>query len=359
MKTKITRSLVCAIALLFSLSKVHAQAPVLLQYWDFNNIRPVTVSKSDSVGTAASYANTLAFDSTNNTWPLTADYTVGGLTPGHIIYSRPTKYYGSSGKDSICDEGAGGSFYYDYSSSNYSYFTKSDSGGADGNAFIRARNPSDSAEFYLHIPTTGYTNIYLEYSIAISGTTSANYNILSYSTDGGTTWKNLTQAMDTFNLSGTRTPDTLVMINTVTLPTGVWYPVQINFASDASINNNPNFILRWRIAGPYSTGPSHNLRYDNIAVWSGIPNGINELPAQSAGYNFYPNPANNMITINGTYSGSKEVTIYNVLGQSVSSVIADKKQMSLNISSLNSGVYFVNIKEIATGQNYIMKMVKN
>ncbi|HTB06509.1 MAG TPA: T9SS type A sorting domain-containing protein [Bacteroidia bacterium] len=359
MKTKTTRSLLCAIALLFCISKIHAQVPVLLQYWDFNNIRPVTLVSGDSVGTVTSYANTLAFDSTNNTWPLTADYTVGGLTPGHIVYYRPTKIYGSNGLDSICDEGAGGSYYYDYSSSNYSYFTKSDSNSALGNGYIRARNPSDSAEFYLHIPTTGYSNIYLEYSIAVSGTTSANYNFLSYSTDGGTTWKKLTQAMDTFNLSGVRTPDTLVMINSTTIATGVWYPVQINFASDASVNNNPNFILRWMIGGAYATGLKHNDRYDNIAVWSGIPNAINELPAQAAGYNIYPNPANSMLTINGTYNGSKEVTIYNVLGQSMSSVIEDKKQISLNISGLTSGVYLVNIKEVATGQNYIMKIVKN
>ncbi len=337
MKTKITIPLVCAFILLFSLREVKAQT--LIQYWDFNNTPPAGGGAHDSLG--------------NVTNALVANQVFAGLTPGHIIYSRPSAHFGSTGlRDSILDNGSGGAAFYDYSNSN-------DTGSsAAGNLFIRARNPSDSCTFTIYAPTTGFKNISMQYAISTSSSAAAQYNILSYSTDGGSTWKKLTTAMDTFNIGGVRYPDTLQVENPVTAASG-WYPVQINFTSDPAVNNNPNFVLSWIIAGSNSSIGSHNDRYDNIAVWGTSVNGINELPAEAAGYNAYPNPAGDIVTIDGTYIGKKLVTIYNILGQSVVSVADDKKQVPVNISSLTSGVYFVNIKEVTTGINYTLKLVKN
>jgi hypothetical protein len=360
MKTKLYIYLALSVSLVFSLPRANAQ--ILVQFWDFNQFHPVTVTAGDSVGTIFSYINTAASDSTMDTWPLNAAYTAPLSSKGHIIYTRPTKIYGSGGtgkRDSILDEGSGGAFYYDYSSSNYSYFTTSDSGGAIGNGFIRARNPSDSCYLYIYAPTTGYKGISVNYAVSTSSSGAAQYNIISYSTNNGVTWKNLTQAMDTFNIGGVRYPDTLLINNTITATSG-WYPVQINFASDTSVNNNANFILRFRPAGSNCSAPSHNDRYDNIAVLATGPSSIDELSSPVGGYTLYPNPASTSTTINGTYNGSKIVTVYNVLGQPVNSIqVEENKQFNINTEELSSGLYFVNIKETRTGNSYILKFVKN
>jgi hypothetical protein len=199
----------------------------------------------------------------------------------------------------------------------------------------------------------------MQYAIAVSGTSSAQFNILSYSVNGmAGPWKNLTTAMDTFNVSGARTPDTLLLINSVTIATDTWYPEQINFSSDESVGNNPNFILRWQIAGNYSSGPSHNDRYDNISIFGTAISGINNIPEQ-AGYNIYPNPAQNTVNITSArYAGNKVITLYDVVGQTISVIENADKQTAINTSALTNGLYFIEIKEVSTGNKYTVKIIK-
>jgi hypothetical protein len=353
MKTKLQLLLIC-FTLTFALQ---SKGQTLIQFWDFNQIRPITGVGGDSLGTIFSYANALNVDSAKSTWPLTPAYSK--VAGAKIVYYRPQHLYASI-HDSILDgDGPGGATIYDYSSSNYSYFTSSDSGFAEGNGYLKVRNPSDSCYMYLYIPTTGYKGISMQYAISQSSTKGATYNVLSYSTDGGTTWKNLTKAMDTFNISGVYYPDTLLMSNSVTDNSSAWYPVQINFTSDASINNNANFILRFRMTGVNTTGTSGNDRYDNIAVWASSPAGIDEVTSQTGQYSIYPNPANSTVVLNGSYTGNKLVTVYSELGQKVDELQMTGKQTSFNISDLAAGMYFASIFEAATGKNYTVKFVKN
>lgn len=361
MKTKFYYSFILAFALAFIAPKANAQAK-LIQFWDFNQTRPITGGGGDSLGTDSSYAHTLANDSVRSEWPLTADYVKAGLVAGHIVYSRPKAKYGSSGKrDSILDNGAGGSFFYDYSSTHYTYFTSSDSGFTEGNGYIRARNPSDSNAMYIYIPTTGYKNITFDFAISASSTKGANYGIFSYSVDSGATWKKLTTAMDTFNISGTKRPDTLQLQNPTTAASS-WYPVQMNFSTDPTVNNTSKFVIRMMLAGPNTyQQTAGNARFDNFAVMGDTNNttGIDEVPAQAAGYNVYPNPAGEFVNIiSNQYTGDKVITIYNVVGQMVSVTENKDRQTIMNTSSLNSGVYFIEIKEVSTGNKYTEKLIK-
>lgn len=335
MKTKLHYYLILAVALAFSTPKANAQA--IIQFWDFNATPPSGGAGGDSLG--------------NVTNPLVANRVVNGLTAGHIIYSRPNKMYGGL-PVGICDNGAGPPtcYFYDYSNT-------SDSAG--GNLFLRSRNPADSAEFYVYIPTTGFKNIQIEYAVSNSSNGAAQYNILSYSTNSGTSWNNLTRAMDTFNVSGAITPDTLVMTNAT--ETAGWYPVKINLTSDANVNNNANFIFRIRIGGSNSTASSHNDRYDDFTVLGNsiAGAGIDEMSALEAGYDMYPNPAHSNVNITSTnYTGDKIITIYNVVGQTVSVTENHSLETSINTSSLNAGIYFVEIREVSTGNRYTEKLVK-
>jgi len=347
MKTKFHYCLLLSFAVTFSIcrmakAQVTTTTPTLIQFWDFNN--------TPSVGNVGNGGDSLG----NGATTLVATQTVSGVTAGHIIYSRPSKKFGSSGeRDSILDNGShatGGSFIYDFTKTNDS---------TNGNVFVRTRNPSDSCEFIMYIPTTGYKNIQLEYAISASSTKGAIYNIFSYSTNSGTTWKNLTKAMDTFNISGVYRPDTLQAINPTTSISS-WYPVQIDFTSDPSVDNNANFVFKFRLAGYNSVDTGGNDRYDNFAVL-GIKKsaGIDEISAQAAGYNVYPNPAQNLVNIiSSYYNGEKQITIYNMVGQKVNVMQSSAVQTTINTSSLNAGVYFIEISEGATGNTYTTKIIK-
>lgn len=352
MKTKLRFLLVGSLLLAFT---GLGQAQTLIQFWDFNQTHPTSGAGGDSLGTVYSYANNLGTDTTNSTWPLYPDYSK--VTGAKIVYYRPQTHYYALAPDSILDNGNGGSFYYDYSSNNYPYFSSSDSGFGEGNGFIRARNPSDSCEMWLYIPTTGYKDISLQFAITQSSSKGATYNIFSYSTNGGTTWKNLTTAMDTFNIGGVYYPDTLQASNPITVNSN-WYPVQMNFASDTAVNNNANFILRFRLAGSTSSLNKGNDRYDNFAVWGSTLTGINEVNAHE-GYSVYPNPARNMISLNCINTSEKVITIYNVLGEQVNKVTSRTRTNTINVSQFPSGLYFINVKETASGANTTLKFVKN
>ncbi len=335
MKTKLYIGFILTVALAFSVPKTNAQS--VIQFWDFNATPPAAGTGGDSLG--------------NVTNTLVANRFVG--TAGHIIFSRPRTKYGSSGiYDSILDNGTPGSYFYDYSNSN-------DSSGAGGNLFIRARNPSDSNEMYIYIPTTGYKNIMFNFAISASSTKGANFGIFSYSTNGGTNWKNLTQAMDTFNISGVRLPDTLQLQNPTT-STSAWYPVQMNFTSDASVNNNANFVIKMRLAGVNTEEQSSgNARFDNFAVLGTVSTGVDDIAAQAAGYNVYPNPAGDFVNIvSDNYTGDKVITVYNIVGQTISVTENHDLKTTINTSSFNTGAYFVEIKEVSTGNKYTVKLVK-
>ncbi len=62
--------------------------------------------------------------------------------------------------------------------------------------------------------------------------------------------------------------------------------------------------------------------------------------------NFYPNPVTNgKIYITSKNISSKDITIYDVLGKLVLQTNLNVNSKEVNISSLNSGVYIIKIKE--------------
>ena len=169
------------------------------------------------------------------------------------------------------DNETAGAFNYDYSGSAYPYFIANDSSAAalacscSGNLCVKAHNPSLNSYFYMYVPTTGYMNVTVSNAISASSNKAAEYNIFSYSTNGGISWNKLTKAMDTFNIGGIKFPDTLLALNPTTAAR-LWYPIHIDFSSDGTVNNNNGFIVRFFFAGVNSTGLTGNNRYDNVAI---------------------------------------------------------------------------------------------
>lgn len=77
--------------------------------------------------------------------------------------------------------------------------------------------------------------------------------------------------------------------------------------------------------------------------------GTNELDLVNA-INLYPNPAQNQVTvvIDSKESGAAQIELVNVIGESVlstsQSLNSGSNQISLDLSNLNTGIYFVNIR---------------
>ena len=72
---------------------------------------------------------------------------------------------------------------------------------------------------------------------------------------------------------------------------------------------------------------------------------------------FYPNPTNNQIEISNPKQLNLDINLYNVLGKKVLEAnTVSLRNQTLNLSSLNSGVYLVEIK--AEGRSITKKLVK-
>jgi len=93
-----------------------------------------------------------------------------------------------------------------------------------------------------------------------------------------------------------------------------------------------------------------------LAVTMCIPTGIINL--SDNGFNIYPNPAQDIININGIYNNSEienmNIKVIDVLGKVIISTKVDKDNFSVNISQLNKGLYFIQLD----GGNITHKFIK-
>ena len=90
-------------------------------------------------------------------------------------------------------------------------------------------------------------------------------------------------------------------------------------------------------------------------VWGDILDGVVDIPNHDT-FSLFPNPASNCLTIASAADVSK-VEIYDVTGKMVMTVNAASENVTLNVSELNTGMYFVNV----TNQKGVQtsKFVKN
>ncbi len=143
--------------------------------------------------------------------------------------------------------------------------------GALAGQSLRFRNPSDSAELRLYIPTINYKNIVIKYALQSSSAASGQKTqLFDYSTDGGNTWK--TSGLSITSLDVTQPQ----------FQGSNWGFVTVNLASDSTVNNNFNVIFRIKFLGN-TTGVSGNNRFDNITVEGTYTPAVISVTSPSAG----------------------------------------------------------------------------
>ncbi len=100
------------------------------------------------------------------------------------------------------------------------------------------------------------------------------------------------------------------------------------------------------------------VRWDTVKVWvwPDTPSTVNSIILQLANLSMYPNPAGQSLTIEGAKGLS--VAVYDLVGRCVvAPVVATEKEV-LQIGELVSGVYFVRLTDVRTGEVVTRRVVK-
>jgi len=155
------------------------------------------------------------------------------------------------------------------------------------------------------------------------------------STNCGNTWTNLY-----FKYSTNLTTITPSFSTTPFVPgANDWRLETIPLTAYAS---QSNVIFRWKVSSDYE----NNLYVDDINITGAV--GVNEQSLNNY-IALYPNPANDFfyVHLGATNLGPVSILVYNLVGELVSEIsdnISLPKRYKINSSSLDGGLYFVEVK---------------
>ena len=95
-----------------------------------------------------------------------------------------------------------------------------------------------------------------------------------------------------------------------------------------------------------------------MAFFEGImetPVNLNEAETQSL-IKCYPNPASDIVNIETTHNGKKQVQIFDMIGRKIMETSFSDTHFQLNISNLSPSVYLM--KLISEEQTHLFKIIK-
>ena len=122
---------------------------------------------------------------------------------------------------------------------------------------------------------------------------------------------------------------------------GVWQKLTFDFTADLSVTHNKVVIFV-----DFATAPSANAADDTIMIDNLVFDVFSSLSAKSfstSSVKMYPNPARDVLNFSSASKKALNVAVYDLLGKQV--LRANAIQSELNISSLNPGMYFVNMTQ--------------
>ena len=200
----------------------------------------------------------------------------------------------------------------------------------------RVRNPSINRSLVFDVPTTNITNIVFSLTIQRSGNGMLT-NTIDYSIDG----------VNFISTGLTNNVQDVVDFE-------VWQIHTYDFSAITAANNNPNFKIRITWTDANASNTSGNNRYDNITLMGdGANASISNVQVLNP-VTVYPNPNNGILTISSSNNQSVQyVSIIDVNGR----VVLESLETTLDLTSLNNGVYFVMTQ--LEGVTYRNKIVLN
>ena len=132
--------------------------------------------------------------------------------------------------------------------------------------------------------------------------------------------------------------------------------VSITIENVDAVTNFSNLTVRMFVRH-WDCTDMYRLVIDNMSV--AVTSSLSVEGFNTSDVELYPNPTNGLINIAGTdISNIKEISIFNQLGQRVMNLNASQlNNNSFDISDLNKGVYFVQLKDNSNNSK-TMKIVK-
>ena len=113
-------------------------------------------------------------------------------------------------------------------------------------------------------------------------------------------------------------------------------------------NNNASYNGSWNVY-PYFASGNIVITGDGGFTLAIDQSLLNTSDIDASTFSIYPNPASNNLTINSKNDPITQVEIFNVLGQKIINLnVANTTSKSIDISSLNSGLYLVKINNLTT-----------
>ncbi|HOS16093.1 MAG TPA: T9SS type A sorting domain-containing protein [Bacteroidales bacterium] len=97
-----------------------------------------------------------------------------------------------------------------------------------------------------------------------------------------------------------------------------------------------------------------NISADEEQGGNDFPNAIIETNDLIS--NIYPNPANDKVSINLKNNGNATIQLFNILGQEVKTVYTTENKVEVNVSDLNSGIYFIRVDQ--NNKTFTAKIMK-
>ena len=133
----------------------------------------------------------------------------------------------------------------------------------------------------------------------------------------------------------------------------IWYdaPTEGNILPNTTLlQNNTTYYASQTMSGCESK-TTNSVR---LAVTALLILGNNEFNKNT--FSVYPNPTNSVLTISDT-ENLKSIVVYNTIGQKIMSLNPNQKEVGLDLSMVNSGVYFIKID--TDNKSETVKIIKN
>ena len=136
--------------------------------------------------------------------------------------------------------------------------------------------------------------------------------------------------------------------STTTQVSETWVGHDFPLSAFTGLTGTANLGQIQLLLGSATGGTQGDVYVDNIYLWKSATAGVDDHSLNAI--KMYPNPANGIVRFSTASSEFLNVSVYNLLGKQVMPV--QTIQSELNISGLNTGVYFVKMDQ---GSNTVTK----
>lgn len=124
---------------------------------------------------------------------------------------------------------------------------------------------------------------------------------------------------------------------------------------DGGINVGDTIELAWTVKATLNGTDRWATDTFNVSLVRGVLNSVRNLPSLANELSVYPNPAKNELNVNLNTS-IQSVTITDITGREIMAVSPNALTTKLDISTLNSGFYFVQVKA-TDGRSAVKRVV--